>query len=102
MTEARIYQPAKNAMQSGRANMRQWILEYAPAESKRADPLMGWIGSGDTRSQIKVKFETLDAATAYAEKHSMIYTVAQPHTRKRQPKNYAANFAYDRVERAFG
>ena len=63
---ARIYQRPKNAMQSGKALLGQWILEFAPAEARRPDPLMGWIGSGDTQRQVKLLFPTLEAAQAYA------------------------------------
>jgi len=41
MPECRIYQPTKNAMQSGRANLARWVLEYEPSERKATDPLMG-------------------------------------------------------------
>lgn len=98
MTEARIFQPAKSAMQSGRAGMRKWVLEFAPAEAKRQDALMGWAGSGDTLAQVRMKFDTQDEAESYAQRHGIAYTVTQPHQRKIQPKNYSANFAYDRVE----
>src|SRR3546814_5149031 len=49
--KARIFQKPKNAMQSGRAGTGRWMLEFAPAEARKADPLMGWAGSGDTRSE---------------------------------------------------
>ena len=32
--KAKIYQPAKTAMQSGNANVRHWIVEYEPVEAK--------------------------------------------------------------------
>jgi len=54
--EARIYQPPKNALQSGQANSRKWVVEYEPEEAKRNDELMGWVGSGDMRGQLKLKF----------------------------------------------
>ena len=54
--EARIYQPSKNALQSGQANCRKWVVEYEPEEAKRNDELMGWVGSGDMRGQLKLKF----------------------------------------------
>ena len=50
---ARIYQRSKNAMQSGKARTDEWVLEYTPAEQRKADPLMGWAGSGDTQSQVQ-------------------------------------------------
>src|SRR3546814_13892037 len=54
MPTARIYQRAKNAMQSGRARAEEWLLEYEPSEPRRADPLTGWAGSGDTRRQLRL------------------------------------------------
>lgn len=97
MTEARIFQPAKNAMQSGRATTKHWVLEYEPAEPRVADPLMGWIGSGDTRGQVRLKFDTRDEAVAFAKKNGLIYRVIEPKQRKIRPKSYADNFAYNRV-----
>ena len=63
---ARIYQRPKNAMQSGKALTDQWILEFAPAEARRADPLMGWSGSGDTQVQVVLQFASSADAQAYA------------------------------------
>ena len=68
---ARIYQRPKNAMQSGKALLGEWLLEFAPAEAKRADPLMGWAGSGDTQGQVTLKFPSVAAAQAYADKHGI-------------------------------
>ena len=68
MAKARIFQRPKNAMQSGRARTDRWMLEFEPAEAKRADPLTGWAGSGDTREQVRLGFATAEAAIAYAEK----------------------------------
>ena len=65
---ARIYQRPKNAMQSGKARTDEWVLEFMPAEQRKADPLMGWAGSGDTQVQVQLKFPTLAAAQAYAAK----------------------------------
>ena len=42
---ARIYSPAKTAMQSGKAKTGYWVLEYDPAEKRRIDPLMGYTSS---------------------------------------------------------
>ena len=94
MTEARIFQPAKTAMQSGRGNTKKWVLEFEPAEARRADALMGWIGSGDTQGQVRLKFESKEDAIAYADKHGLSYQVQTPKRRKVQPKNYSDNFSY--------
>jgi hypothetical protein len=96
---ARIFQPPKSAMQSGRGKTHAWVLEYAPSEAKVIDPLTGWVGSGDTRRQIHLHFETREQALAYAEAQGIPYEVeagAAPVTMK--PKIYADNFRYGRHE----
>lgn len=95
--KARIYQPTKTAMQSGRANTRQWMLEFEPEQAKRADSLMGWIGSGDMRGQVKLRFDSKEDAIAYAERHQIDYNVEEPKLRRIRPKSYADNFRWDRV-----
>ncbi len=98
MSEARIFQPAKTAMQSGRAGTRKWVLEYAPEQRKEADPLMGWTGSGDMRGQLRLKFDTKEEAVAYAKKNHISYRLIEPKERRVKPKAYANNFAFNRAE----
>ena len=62
---ARIYQPAKTAMQSGWAKTKHWVLEFEPSLPKSNDPLMGWTSSGDTRQQVQLQFDTREEAIAY-------------------------------------
>ena len=95
---AKIYQPAKTAMQSGNANIKHWIVEYEPEETKKVDPLMGWVGSGDMRGQLKLIFDTKDEAVAYAERNALAYQIAKPNVRRVIPKSYSDNFKYQKVE----
>ncbi|HEY3909432.1 MAG TPA: ETC complex I subunit [Stellaceae bacterium] len=97
MAEARIFRPAKTAMQSGRRQTRKWILEYAPATSRRPDPLMGWTSAADTLNQVRLRFATIEEARAFADKQGLAYTVIEPHAISEKPKSYADNFRYDRV-----
>ena len=92
MTDARIYQKPKNAMQSGRYGTNEWILEYEPSEAQRADSLMGWAGSSDTRRQLVLKFPTLDAAKAYAESNSLTVSIVPPARKVLRLQTYAENF----------
>jgi len=96
--QARIYQPTKSAMTSGQANTKGWVLEYVPQEQRRIDPLMGWVGSGDTRRQVQLHFETREAAIDYARRHGIPHRVESEHPRRpnRRPMGYAGNFAYNR------
>ena len=95
---ARIYQPARNAMQSGQAKTNAWVLEYVPETAKSLDPLMGWTGSDDMRGQVKMQFETQEAAVDFAKAHGIAYRVLKTH--KREPLvragGYGENFATDR------
>ncbi len=89
---ARIYQRPKNAMQSGKAQTDQWVLEFAPAEARKADPLMGWTGSGDTQVQVVLKFPTCEAAQEYAGKHGIAARIHQPAKQTLKIQAYADNF----------
>ena len=93
--KAKIYQPAKTAMQSGRAKTHAWVLEYMPDKKMTPDPLMGW-NSGGTLQQIHVEFETQNDAIAYARQKNIPFELIAPHHRSTRPKSYAANFAYTR------
>jgi len=89
---ARIYQRPKNAMQSGKALTDQWVLEFAPAEARRPDPLMGWTGSGDTQAQVVLKFATQDEAQAYADRYGIDARVASTPPKRLKLQAYADNF----------
>jgi len=89
---ARIYRPAKSATQSGRANSRHWLLEYESGGKREIDGLMGWTGSGDTRTQVRLKFSSRDEALAYAKKYELDYNLEEPQVRRIRPKSYTENF----------
>jgi hypothetical protein len=93
---ARIYRPAKNAMQSGKARTKLWLLEYEPESPRTVDPLMGWTSSGDVRQQMTLEFDTVDEAVAYATGNGIAYQVFEPHVPTPKPKAYSDNFKYDR------
>jgi hypothetical protein len=97
MALARIYRPSKTAMQSGRAQTRQWLLDYEPATRRTPDPLMGWSSAQDTLNQVRVRFPTLDEAVAFAKKLGLDYTIIEPQARTPKVKSYADNFRYDRI-----
>src|ERR1700758_5357414 len=69
MALARILRPAKTAMSSGTAKTKHWVLEFETATKRQAEPLMGWIAAADTLNQIRLNFDTLEEAVAYADKH---------------------------------
>lgn len=89
---ARIFKPAKTAMQSGRAKSRKWRLEFEPDSPRTIDNLMGWTSSADTKAQVALQFDTCDDAVAYAKKHGIDYTVLPERPRKRPIRAYADNF----------
>lgn len=95
---ARIFQPAKTAMSSGTAQTHLWVLEFARSEARSVDPLMGWTSSDDTQSQVRLEFETRDAAVEYARAHKIDAQVLDPNKRKPniRPGGYAENFATGR------
>ncbi|MDX2204659.1 MAG: ETC complex I subunit [Hyphomicrobiaceae bacterium] len=93
---ARIFKPAKTAMQSGPARTKDWVLEFEPEVAREIDPLMGWTSSRDMKSQIRLSFETKDEAVAYAQRNGLAYKVLEPQSRAAVRKSYADNFRYGR------
>jgi hypothetical protein len=94
---ARIYRPAKTAMQSGYARMKEWVLEFAPQTARSIDPLMGWTTSSDMTAQVRLEFDSRDDAIAYAQRNGIPYTVHEPKPRKAIRKSYSDNFKYGRL-----
>ncbi len=89
---ARIYQIPKYALQSGKARTDTWLLEFAPSEARKPDPMTGWAGSGDTQQQVKLSFPDADAAQAYAERYSISYSVVKTPPKTLKIQAYADNF----------
>ncbi len=94
---ARIHKPAKTAMQSGKALTRAWVLEYEPVQARFIDPLMGWTGTHDTRGQLRLTFETKEAAIAYAQARGIPFEVEEPKAHRVVRRAYADNFSFHRI-----
>jgi hypothetical protein len=94
---ARIYRPSRNAMQSGKARTKKWVLEYEPERPRVVEPLMGWTASDDMKSQLSLDFDTREEAVAYAEKNAIPYQVFEPAPPvAAKAKSYSDNFRFDR------
>ena len=91
MKKAKIYIPAKTAMQSGRGKLKNWILEF-DTKDPSINPLMGWETSTDTLEEIILKFPTKEKAIEYAKKNNISYRVIEPKKREFVIKSYANNF----------
>ena len=91
MKKAKIYKPTKTAMQSGKRNSKNWILEFDSLNTG-INPLTGWISSKDTMSEVKLEFSTKDKAINYAKKNNIDYYIIEPQKRKIIKKSYSDNF----------
>jgi hypothetical protein len=93
---ARIYKPAKTAMQSGTAKTKRWALDYEPEQPRAVEPLMGWTSSGDMRQQLKLRFDSKEEAVAYCERNGIAYVVLPDNEPARRTMAYSDNFAFTR------
>ena len=91
MKKAKIYKPAKTAMQSGMRNTKNWLLEFDTLNTG-INPLMGWETSKDTMSEVKLQFSTKERAINYAKKNNIIYYIVEPKKHKIIKKSYSDNF----------
>ena len=94
----KIFKPSKTAMQSGQGKTKQWLAEYVSDISTTKDTLMGWTSSSDTKSQIRIFFDTKEQAVAWAKKNDFQYFVQDPKIKKIKPKSYSSNFDINRKE----
>ncbi len=94
---ARIYRPAKTAMQSGRGKTRRWVLDFDPESPRSVEPLMGWTSSSDMRSQLRLYFQSKDDAVAFARREGIAFRVIEPKQRAPKRHSYSDNFRYNRV-----
>src|SRR5262245_55216674 len=85
---ARIYKPARTAMQSGQAKTREWVLDYEPEEPRVVGSLMGWTSSGDMKSQLRLRFASKEEAVAYCERHGIPYQIAETNKPTRRGMSY--------------
>ncbi|MBN4066368.1 ETC complex I subunit [Ahrensia sp. AH-315-G08] len=93
---AKIYRPAKSAMQSGKGKTHLWILEFEREQAKTTEPFMGYTSCSDTLSQVQLKFSSREDAIAYAERNDLVFRVSEPKETTRRAVTYAENFNYDR------
>jgi len=94
---AKIYKPARTAMQSGSAKTKNWLLEFEPEEARSVEPLMGWTSSGDMKQQVRLYFATKDEAIAYAERNGLAYQVYEAHDPVTKVLSYSDNFKVSRI-----
>jgi hypothetical protein len=92
MTVARISELERKPTQSGKANAGKWLLEFEREDPLRPDPLTGWAGSGDTRPQVRITFDSRDAAIAYATRHGFDYHILPAAPQRLKIQAYADNF----------
>ena len=91
MKKAKIYKPAQTAMQSGKRNSKNWLLEFDTLNTG-VSPLMGWESSKDTMSEVKLEFSTKEQAINFAKKNNIIYYIVEPQKRTIIKKSYSDNF----------
>lgn len=95
MRHARIYQPTKTTMQSGKAGNKAWKLDFIPIDSRYIEPVMGWTANADMlASQLKLTFSSKEDAIAYAQRENISYEIEEPKTSPLKLQNYSSNFKH--------
>ena len=95
---AKIFRPAKTAMQSGKAKTNLWMLEFDQEQPRKIDPIMGYTSSGDMKQQLSLHFHSKEEAIAYAEREGIAYQIIEPKVRAARTIAYSDNFAFRRTD----
>jgi hypothetical protein len=95
---ARIYKPARTAMQSGQGKTKEWVLDYEPEQPRTVEPLMGWTSSADMKQELRLYFDSKEEAIGYCEREGIAYQVFEAKPAARQRISYSDNFAFPRRE----
>jgi hypothetical protein len=93
---ARIYKPAKTAMQSGQAKTKEWVIDFEPEQARQVEPLMGWTSSADMRQQLRLRFDTKEEAVAYCKRHGVAFQLTEAKPVARRIASYSDNFSFKR------
>ncbi|VDK84864.1 unnamed protein product [Litomosoides sigmodontis] len=96
----RIYQPAREATQSGWARTKTWKVEFDNLE-RWENSLIGWSSTGDPLSNISMAmdFASKEDAIRYCERNDLNYEVIIPNERIVKRKTYAENFSWNKRTR---
>ncbi|WP_319519866.1 ETC complex I subunit [uncultured Martelella sp.] len=95
---AKIYRPARTAMQQGQAKTHKWVLEFDQQAPRKIDPVFGYTSSSDMLQQVKLRFESQQEAEDYARRHGIAYRVIMPKETKEKVVSYSDNFKPGRVQ----
>ena len=55
-----IFRPSRSVMQAGKTNAKRWVLEFVSTSKPFIEPLMGWTGSEDPTTHVRLMFATRD------------------------------------------
>ena len=95
---ARIFKPAKTAMQSGRGKTNAWVLEHDPKTARGIEPLMGYTSTTNMQCQVRLAFDSREDAISYAEREGLDFRVIEPQTARRQIRIYSDNFKWGKTD----
>lgn len=94
MIKVKIYPSKKSTTQSGRTREGSWILDVESNPGSIRDLETAWNATSDTLRQIKLTFESLVAARAFADRHHLRYSITNLNTASPRRRTYAENFRH--------
>ncbi len=92
--KAIIYRQSKNVMQSGRAKVGTWVVEFDHEVIRKPESLMGWTSASSTTGQVRMSFLTLEKAKNFAENNGLAYFVKSAGERRVRPRSFADNYKF--------
>ena len=77
---------------AGTSATESWSLEFVH-QGHWYNPLMGYTSTADPVGQLRMQFNTKQAAVAFAEKQGLSYSIEDPH--KKVKRNWMKSYEYN-------
>jgi hypothetical protein len=90
--KVKIFRPAKSAMQSGKKGKKWLLLPIDETNAQSINPLLGWVSVGNSLSQLRLEFQSKEAAVEFAKSRNFEFEIEEPKIASVKQKSYAGNF----------
>ena len=89
----KIYKNYQIPTQSGKANTKEWVMEFLSNDDRFQEQIMGWTGSVNMyANEVKLHFKNKEEAINFAKENKLEFFVQESTEQKFTVKSYINNY----------